>query len=176
MPTPPPTSPIPQFRVGHGYDLHRLESGGTHPLLLAGIELPHEHRIVAHSDGDTLYHAVTDALLGALAQPDIGRLFPDNDPANDGRDSADFVRAAMGRVRDAGFAVANLDCTVILQRPRLAEARDAIRANLARLLEVEVAQVNVKGKSGEHLGPVGEARAVEVHAVVLLVRLPGPQT
>ena len=143
-------------------------------MVLGGVRLAHEKGVVAHSDGDALYHAVTDALLGAVAAPDIGRLFPDSDAAHAGRDSADFVLAAMDRVRAAGWTVGNVDCTVVLQRPRLGEARERMREHLARLLDVEVAQVNVKGKSGEQVGPVGEERAVEVHVVALLVRPVGP--
>ena len=125
---------------------------------------------VAHSDGDALYHAVTDALLGALAQPDIGQLFPNDDPRNDAEDSAVFLAEAARRVAAAGYEVANLDATVILERPKLSPIKDAMRTNLARVLGLPEARVNVKGKTHEKVDAVGEGRAVEVHAVVLLTR------
>lgn len=175
---PPPTNPPqPPFRVGHGYDLHRLEvqapAGPGRPLILGGITLPHTHGPISHSDGDALYHAVTDALLGALARPDIGQLFPDTDPAHESRNSADFLAAAVKTVHDAGWAVANLDATVILERPKVGPHKAAMRQNLADLLQVPLDAVNVKGKTHEKVDAVGEGRAVEVHAVVLLSRRAG---
>ncbi len=161
------------IRVGHGYDLHRLEpvapAGAGRPLRLGGILIPSDRGPVSHSDGDALLHAITDALLGALGAPDIGELFPDVDPANAGRDSADFLRDAARRTREAGMRLTSLDATVILQRPKLAPHKPAIRALLAELLEVEPDIINIKGKTGEQIGPVGEGRAVEVHAIVALV-------
>ncbi len=165
---------IPAFRVGHGYDLHRLEPiaprGPGRPLVLGGVRLEHDRGPVAHSDGDALLHAVTDAVLGALALPDIGQVFPDTDPAHESRDSGEFLRDAVRRAREGGWSVANLDATVILEHPRLAPVKDAIRANLAELLGVPVGRVNVKGKTHERVDAVGEGRAVEAHAVVLLTR------
>lgn len=170
------------FRIGHGYDLHRLEPMGhgspaatgkgqpVRPLVLGGVRLEHDRGPVGHSDGDALYHAVTDALLGAIAEPDIGQLFPDTDPRHDGADSRVFVEEAVRRVRAAGYAVGNLDATVILERPKLGAHKAAMRANLAELLGVDVSRVNVKGKTHERVDAVGEGRAVEVHAVVVLVR------
>ena len=158
------------FRIGHGYDLHRLatpENGGR-PLVLGGVLLQHDRGPVAHSDGDALYHAVTDALLGAIGNDDIGQLFPDNHPDNDGRDSADFVRAAVERVRAAGLCVANLDATVIIERPKLGPVKPTIRANLARLLGVHPNCANVKGKTREGLDALGHNPTVEAHCVVLL--------
>jgi 2-C-methyl-D-erythritol 2,4-cyclodiphosphate synthase len=125
---------------------------------------------VGHSDGDVLYHAVTDALLGAIAAEDIGQLFPDTAAENEGRDSADFVREAVRRVRAAGFGVVNLDCTVILERPKLSPHKAAIRANLAGLLGVPVERINLKGKTHEKVDAVGEGRAIEAHVVVLISR------
>jgi 2-C-methyl-D-erythritol 2,4-cyclodiphosphate synthase len=163
-----------KLRIGHGYDLHRLEprppTGAGRDLIVGGVRLPFDRGPVAHSDGDVLYHAVVDALLGALAQPDIGSLFPDNAPENESRDSADFMRAAMQRVRALGWVVSNLDATVILERPRIGPVKEEIRANLARLLLVSPSQVNVKGKSHERVDAVGESRAIEAHVVVLLSR------
>ena len=169
-------SSTPALRIGHGYDLHRLEplataenpGGGGRPLIVGGVLLEHDHGPASHSDGDVLYHAVTDALLGALALPDIGQLFPDNAPENDGRDSAEFVAAAMARVTEAGYAVVNLDTTVVLERPKLGPHKAAIAANLAGLLRTDVSCVNVKAKTHERVDAVGEGRAIEAHAVVLL--------
>lgn len=159
-------------RIGHGYDLHRLEpirpAGEGRPLILGGVRLEHDRGPVGHSDGDALLHAVTDAILGALGEPDIGQLFPDNAPENEGRDSADFVAAAVERMRAAGWEIGNLDATVILERPRIGGVKTEIRGNLAKLLGVEIGRVNVKGKSHERVDAVGEGRAVEVHAVVVL--------
>lgn len=160
------------LRIGHGYDLHRLEPIGpgsrARPLIVGGITLESPAGPVAHSDGDVLYHAVVDAILGALALPDIGQLFPDNDPENDGRDSADFMTAALKKISLAGYKVSNLDATVILERPRIGPLKETMRSNIARLLNVQVSAVNVKGKSHEKVDAVGEGRAVEAHVVVLL--------
>lgn len=160
------------LRVGHGYDLHRLEPppprGAGRPLVLAGERFQHDLGPVAHSDGDAVYHAVTDAMLGALGLPDIGRLFPDDDPRHAAQDSAVFVREAVGRARAEGWQAVNLDVTVVLERPKLGAARAAMRANLADLLGVGVERVNVKGKTHEGVDAVGAGRAVEVHCVVLL--------
>ncbi len=186
-PSPPPPPPPPPFRIGHGYDLHRLapvrgtpgkgNSGGIpwgdalgRPFILGGVPFDHPTGPIGHSDGDALLHAVTDALLGALAQPDIGQLFPDTDPRHDNEDSSVYVLEAARRVKDAGYRVLNLDCTVILERPKLGPKKDQVRANIARLLGVDVSQVNVKGKTHERVDAVGEGRAVEVHVVVLLTQ------
>lgn len=161
-------------RIGHGYDLHRLEppppAGRGRPFILAGVPLEHSAGPVGHSDGDALYHAVTDAILGALGEPDIGQLFPDTDPRHENEDSRIYIEEAARRMRAAGWSVANLDCTVILEKPRLSPAKERIRANLAARLGVDASRVNVKGKTHEKVDAVGEGRAVEVHAVVVLVR------
>jgi 2-C-methyl-D-erythritol 2,4-cyclodiphosphate synthase len=173
------------FRIGHGYDLHRLapvghrvpgNSGGIpwggdgmgRPFILGGVRVDHPTGPVGHSDGDALYHAVTDSLLGALALPDIGQLFPDTDPRHDNEDSSVYVLEAAKRVRDAGYRVLNIDCTVILERPKLSPIKDDVRRNIARLLGVALEQVNVKGKTHERVDAVGEGRAIEVHVVVIL--------
>ncbi|TVQ32317.1 MAG: 2-C-methyl-D-erythritol 2,4-cyclodiphosphate synthase [Phycisphaeraceae bacterium] len=162
------------LRIGHGYDLHRLEEppprGQGRPLVLGGVRLEHDRGPVGHSDGDALLHALTDALLGALGLPDIGRLFPDTAPENEGRDSRDFLNEAVRRVREAGWGVVNVDCTVILERPKLGAHREAMRANIAEMLGIGVEDVNVKGKTHEKVDAVGEGRAVEVHVVALLMR------
>ncbi len=156
------------FRIGHGYDLHRLEPG--HPLVVCGHRLEHDRGCVAHSDGDVVYHAVTDAILGALGQADIGQLFPDDDPRWKGSDSAVFIEAASQRMQDAGYVLGNLDITVIMQAPKLSPHKAAMMANLTRLLGCDASRVNLKGKTHEHVDALGENRAIACHAVVLLMR------
>jgi 2-C-methyl-D-erythritol 2,4-cyclodiphosphate synthase len=162
------------MRIGHGYDLHRLEpfppAGAGRPLVLGGVRLDHDRGPVGHSDGDALLHAATDAILGALALPDIGELFADTDPRWEGADSAAFLVRAVEEARSRGWRVANLDATVVLERPKVAPHKRAMRENLARLLGVGVDAVNVKGKTHERVDAVGEGRAVEVHVAVLMER------
>lgn len=161
------------IRIGHGFDLHRLEPG--HVLIVGGLRLEHDRGCDAHSDGDVVYHAVTDAVLGALAQEDIGQLFPDNDSRWKAAGSRLFVEEAARRMRDAGYAIGNLDVTVILQKPRLGPHKQAMRRNLAELLGCDISQVNLKGKTHEQVDAVGEGRAVEVHVAALLIRLGSTQ-
>ena len=160
------------IRIGHGYDLHRLEdlspAGNGRPFVLGGVPIEHSRGPVGHSDADVLLHAVTDALLGAIAEPDIGQLFPDTDPRHESQDSADFVHEAMARVQDRGLAVVNLDATVICEQPKIGPHRDAIRANIAKLLGVGIDAVNVKAKTHEGVDAVGAQEAIEAHCVVLL--------
>lgn len=172
-----PASPAPNapdLRVGHGYDLHRLEhlapDGPGKPLIIGGVPLEHDRGALAHSDGDVLYHAVTDALLGAVAHPDIGQLFPDTDERESGRDSSEYVQQAVSRVRELGYRPISLDATVVLERPRIGPHKDTMRANIARLLEMDVQLVNVKGKTHEAVDAVGQGLALEAHCVVLLAR------
>lgn len=139
--------------------------------MLGGVTLVHDRGPVSHSDGDALYHAVTDAILGALCEPDIGQLFPDTDPRHESRDSEVFLAAAVDRARALGWQVANLDATVILEKPKLSPHKEAMRANLERVLGVAGRRaVNIKGKTHEKVDAVGEGRAVEVHCVVLLTK------
>jgi len=154
-------------RIGHGFDLHRLESGRD--LVVCGVTLDHDRGCDAHSDGDVVYHAVTDAVLGALGQEDIGQLFPDNDAAWKDADSAVFVREAAKRMADAGYDLGNLDITVILERPKLGPHKQAMRQNLADLLGCDLSQVNLKAKTHERVDALGENRAIACHVVVLLV-------
>lgn len=160
------------WRVGHGYDLHRLEgrppAGAGRPLVLGGVLLESSRGPIAHSDGDALAHAVVDAILAAIGSEDIGQLFPDTDPSQASRDSMEFLKAAGERMRDAGFELVNVDATVILERPKVSPHKLAMRERMARALGVEVAQVTVKGKTHERVDAVGEGRAVEVHAVALV--------
>jgi 2-C-methyl-D-erythritol 2,4-cyclodiphosphate synthase len=156
------------FRIGEGWDVHALVTG--RPLVLGGITVPHTHGLDGHSDADALLHALTDALLGAAALGDIGRHFPDTDPAFKGADSARLLAEAARRVRTAGWDIGNLDATIIAQAPKLAAHIPAMCVRIAHVLGLEVSQVNVKAKTAEKMGPVGEGRAIEARAVALLVR------
>ena len=160
-----------EFRVGTGFDLHRLEAGRR--FVLGGIEIPFEKGPVGHSDGDALLHAVADALLGAAGLEDLGTLFPDTDPRWKGAASARLLGEVVGRVRSAGWAVVNVDAVVHLERPKIAARRGEIRSNLASLLGVPVDRVNLKGKTAEALGWIGRGEAVAATAVALLVGSPG---
>ena len=147
-------------------------AGAGRPLVLGGVAIPFDRGPVAHSDGDALLHAITDAILGAMGLPDIGQAFPDDDPANEGGESSRFLAFAVRAARERGWGLVNLDATVILERPKLAPHREAIRARVSQILGVDVSRVNIKGKTHERVDAVGEGRAVEVHAVVLLARSP----
>jgi 2-C-methyl-D-erythritol 2,4-cyclodiphosphate synthase len=174
MPPPPPRRFPP--RIGHGYDLHRLEAmapeGAGRPFVLGGVRLEHDMGPVGHSDGDVVYHAVTDAILGALGREDIGQLFPDDDPANEAADSTVFVSAAVARMSGEGYEVGNLDITVICQAPKIAPHKNDIRRSVANALGCDPGRVNLKGKTHEGVDAVGEGRAVEAHAVILLEKSP----
>lgn len=156
------------MRIGHGYDLHALAPGRR--LVLGGVEIQHSHGPIAHSDGDVLLHALADALLGAAALGDIGQHFPDTDPAYAGADSRVLLRRVASLVREAGYGVLNIDATVLAQRPRLAPHRDAMRANIAADLGLDIGAVSVKATTTEGLGPVGRGEAISAHAVCLLAR------
>lgn len=159
-------TPLPPFRIGHGFDLHRLAPGRQ--LVIGGQPIENAWGCVAHSDGDVVYHSVTDAVLGALGMNDIGQQFPDTDPKWRGADSQIFVASAVEQMQTAGYALGNLDVTIILQRPKLSAYKQAIGQNLASLLRCDHKQVNVKGKTHEHVDAVGKGKAVACHAVVLL--------
>lgn len=159
------------FRIGHGFDLHRLEAGRK--LIIGGEQIDHKLGAVAHSDGDVLYHAVTDAVLGALVADDIGQVFPNDDDTWLGADSSIFVAHAAKRMRTAGYTIGNLDITMILQEPKLSPHKIAIRKNLTRLLGCGREQVNVKGKTHERVDSLGEGRSIACHAVVLLIKKQG---
>jgi 2-C-methyl-D-erythritol 2,4-cyclodiphosphate synthase len=153
-------------RVGIGYDSHRFANGG--PLKLGGIEIPFDRHLVGHSDGDAVAHAVTDAILGAAAAGDIGELFSDTDPANRGRDSIEMLGIAVSRVRASGYAVSQVDVTVVAEAPRVAPHRDAMRAVLARALAVAPIAVSVKGKTNEGMGWIGRGEGIACIAVATL--------
>ncbi len=156
------------IRIGLGWDNHRIAAG--RPLILGGVTVPCEFGLDGHSDADVLAHAITDALLGALALGDIGLHFPDSDPRWKGCDSLVFLRHAAGLVREAGYRITNIDSTVILQRPKLKDYRLPIREKLAETLGLDVDQVSVKFKTAEKVGPVGEGLSAEAQALATLVR------
>lgn len=154
------------LRIGLGEDSHRTAPGG--PLRLGGIDVPHNRQLVGHSDADVLLHAVTDALLGAAALPDIGRMFPNTEAANNGRDSAEMLSLAAKKVSEAGFRVVNLDCVVHAQRPKLADYQDAIRHRIAGILGLSPLAIGLKAKTGEGVGPVGNEEIIEARCVALI--------
>ncbi|MGA3023760.1 MAG: 2-C-methyl-D-erythritol 2,4-cyclodiphosphate synthase [Bryobacteraceae bacterium] len=158
-----------EYRFGQGWDVHRIAPG--RPLILGGVIVPCEFGLEGHSDADVLAHAITDAILGALALGDIGMHFPDSDPRWKGCDSLVFLRHARELARQRGFAPVNVDSTVILERPKLKDYRLAIRQKLAEALKLELERVSVKFKTAEKMGPVGEGRSAEAHAVVTLVEV-----
>ncbi|KAF1066236.1 MULTISPECIES: 2-C-methyl-D-erythritol 2,4-cyclodiphosphate synthase [Variovorax] len=156
------------IRVGEGWDVHQLVAGRK--LILGGVEVPHVTGLLGHSDADVLLHAITDALLGGAGLGDIGRHFPDTDAQFRGADSAVLLAEAARRVRAEGWQIGNVDSTVIAQAPKLAPHIPAMRERIAQTLGIAGEQVNVKAKTAEKLGPVGEGRAMEARAVVLLHR------
>ncbi len=157
------------FRIGQGWDTHRIEPG--RPLILGGITVPSDFGLAGHSDADVLFHAVTDALLGSLGLGDIGMHFPDTAAEWKGANSEQFLRHALELVNKQGYALANVDSTIILERPKLKDFRAAIRDNLARVLNLPSASVGVKFKTAEKVGPVGEGRSCEAQAAVLVSRI-----
>lgn len=161
---------FPPFRVGLGYDSHRLGNGG--PLVVGGVEIPAEVHAIGHSDADVLLHALTDALLGSVAEPDIGRLFPDNDPENKERDSRDFLHEAIHRVRHHGMEVGNVDAVILAERPTMAPHIDPIRQAIAGMLDVPVERIGLKAKTGEGIGAIGGSAAIAARACVLIYARP----
>jgi 2-C-methyl-D-erythritol 2,4-cyclodiphosphate synthase len=157
---------LSEFRTGIGWDVHRLAAGRS--LILGGVRIPSEMGLLGHSDADVLAHAITDALLGAAALGDIGLHFPDTDPRWAGADSLIFLKHAAGLVAEAGFAIVNVDSTVILERAKLKDHRTAIRESLAAALGLDVSRVSVKFKTAEKLGPVGEGQSAEAQAVATI--------
>ena len=163
-PLPPPFN----LRIGEGWDVHALVPGRK--LILGGVDIPHSMGLLGHSDADVLLHAITDALLGAAGLGDIGRHFPDTDARFSGADSSVLLAEAMRRVAVGGLKLANLDATVVAQAPKLATYIPRMQEYIARTLGVTLAQVNVKAKTAENLGPVGQGLSIEARAVVLLYR------
>ena len=156
----------PTFRIGEGWDIHALVEG--RPLVLGGVRIEHTHGLLGHSDADVLLHAITDALLGAAALGDIGRHFSDTDPAYKNADSWVLLTQVRELINAAGFNIANIDCTVIAQAPKLASHMPAMCDRIAKALEIEVSQVNVKAKTAEKIGPIGLGQCMEARAIVLI--------
>jgi 2-C-methyl-D-erythritol 2,4-cyclodiphosphate synthase len=159
---------VANFRIGQGYDVHKLVAGRR--LVLGGVEIAHPRGLDGHSDADAVLHALTDALLGAIGAGDIGRHFSDRDPRHKDRASRDFVAEAMAMVRTRGYRVANADVTIHAEEPKLAPHLDAMRAGIAALLGVELEAANVKATRGEGLGAIGRAEGIAAQAIVLLER------
>lgn len=166
MPKGPEFMEPSNIRVGEGWDIHALVPGRA--LILGGVAIPHSTGLLGHSDADALLHAITDALLGAAGLGDIGSHFPDSDPANAGIDSKVLLAKAWQAIGERGWRLLNLDCTVIAQSPRLARHIPEIRASIAQCLGIAEQAVNIKAKTAERMGPVGEGRAIEARAVCLL--------
>lgn len=156
------------LRIGAGYDVHALVEG--RPLVLGGVTIPHECGLTGHSDADVLVHALMDAIVGALREGDIGRLFPDTDPRYAGASSVGLLREVAALMRDRGFRLLDADTVLVLERPRIAPYREAMRTEIARALDVDVAHVGVKATTTEGLGFAGRKEGVAAHAVVLLER------
>ena len=157
---------LPPLRIGEGWDTHALVTG--RPLILGGVTIEHTHGLLGHSDADALLHAITDAVLGAAGLGDIGRHFPDTDARFKGADSSALLAEAVHRVGEAGWQVVNVDATIVAQAPKMAPHIPAMRERIAQALGVEAARINVKAKTAEKMGPVGEGRAIEARAVCLL--------
>ena len=157
------------MRIGHGYDVHRLVA--ERKLILGGVELPFEKGLLGHSDADVLTHAVMDALLGAAALGDIGKLFPDSDPAYEGADSLVLLRRVMEVLAECGYRIGNVDATVLAQRPKLASHIPAMREKLARAMGISAEQVSVKATTEEGLGFTGSGEGIAAHAVALIEKI-----
>lgn len=154
------------IRVGHGYDLHRLEAGSG--VVLGGVKIQCNYRLIAHSDGDVLIHALCDALLGAAAMGDIGKLFPDTDPRFENADSRQLLREVVDRIRSATFEICNVDLTLVAQTPRVSPYTDQMCIGLAEVMQVDRSQVNIKATTNEGLDAVGRKEAIAAHAVALI--------
>ncbi|MCM2372478.1 2-C-methyl-D-erythritol 2,4-cyclodiphosphate synthase [Aporhodopirellula aestuarii] len=165
------SSPSPPFRIGLGYDSHRLGPGG--PLRIGGIDIEQASdgvHAIGHSDADVLLHALTDALLGAIAAADIGRLFPDDAEVNRGRDSRDFVAAAIEKVHETGYAIGNVDAVILAQRPKMAPHIDDMRNAVASMLGCPIDSIGLKAKTGEGVDAVGRSEAIAARVIVMLIR------
>ncbi|MGO1246272.1 MAG: 2-C-methyl-D-erythritol 2,4-cyclodiphosphate synthase [Oceanisphaera sp.] len=157
------------MRIGHGFDVHKF--GGVGPCILAGVAVPYEQGLLAHSDGDVVLHALTDALLGAIGGGDIGTHFPDTDAAYKGADSRELLRQVVAMVKEAGFTLGNADVTVLAQAPKLSPFIHDMVANIAADLQADTSQINVKATTTEQLGFVGRKEGIAAEAVVLLVKV-----
>lgn len=157
-----------EFRTGIGYDLHRLSKGRR--LVLGGVELPSESGFEAHSDGDVLLHAITDALLGAAALGDIGEIFPPSDPQWKDADSTVFLTQARELIESYGYQIGNIDAVVIIEQPKILPHRDRIRKRIAQALGIPTEHISLKAKTAEGVGPIGRGEAAEAHAVAMIWR------
>ncbi len=156
------------LRIGHGYDVHRLKTGRA--LILGGVTIPYDLGLDGHSDADVLTHAIMDALLGAAAAGDIGKLFPDNDEAFRGISSLELLRRVKLHLAEKNYKIVNVDATIIAQAPKLSPYRETMRENLAKVMEVDVEQVSVKATTEEHLGFTGSGEGIAAHAICLIER------
>ncbi len=156
------------LRVGHGYDVHRLKTGRA--LILGGVTIPYDLGLDGHSDADVLTHAIMDALLGAAAAGDIGKLFPDNDEAFRGISSLELLRRVKLHLAEKNYKIVNVDATIVAQAPKLSPYRETMRENLAKVMEVDVEQVSVKATTEEHLGFTGKGEGIAAHAICLIER------
>ena len=156
------------LRIGHGYDVHRLKTGRA--LFLGGVTIPYDLGLDGHSDADVLTHAIMDALLGAAAAGDIGKLFPDNDEAFCGISSLELLRRVKQHLEEKNYKIVNVDATIIAQAPKLSPYRETMRENLAKVMEVDVEQVSVKATTEEHLGFTGKGEGIAAHAICLIER------
>lgn len=166
-----PASPhhAPNLRIGLGYDSHRLGNDG--PLRIGGIDIPAQVHAIGHSDADVLLHSITDALLGAVCEADIGRLFPDNADENENRDSRDFVIAALEKVASHAMRIVNLDCVILAERPKMAPHIDVMRQTVSEMLGIDKSQISIKAKTGEGVGEIGTGKSIATRVVVLLAGL-----
>eukprot|EP01035_Chromulina_nebulosa_P020238 gene20238-26275_t len=159
----------PTIRIGHGFDIHRLIEGTK--LVIGGVTIPYHLGADAHSDGDALYHCVVDAILGALNLPDIGQIFPDNDPKWKGADSSIFMIEAYNRMIERGYRISNLDVTLILQSPKVKDIKPSMKENIVKLLHTADNRVNIKARTHEKVDSIGESKSYACHAVVLLEKI-----
>ncbi len=154
------------MRIGHGYDVHKLVEGRR--LIMGGVEIPYEKGLLGHSDADVLLHAISDALLGAAALGDIGKLFPDTDPQFKGADSLLLMKEVYRNIKDMGYRVVNVDATIIAQKPKMRGYIDSMRENIAKALECDIRDINVKATTEEGMGFTGEGMGISAHAVCLI--------
>lgn len=159
----------PNFRIGIGYDLHRLEE--NRDLIIGGVKIPYEKGLLGHSDADVLVHAIIDALLGALALPDIGTLFPDTDEKYKGADSIELLKKVYSMVKENGYLIGNLDTNIIAQAPKMMPHIPDMKKNLSAVLEIEKEDISIKAKTKENLDAVGEKRAIEAQAIVTVYKV-----
>ena len=162
-------SSTPPFRIGMGYDIHQLVPGRR--LVLGGVEIPYSHGLLGHSDADVILHAICDALLGAAAFPDIGHLFPNDDPRYAGADSLDLLRAVHGALAEAGYAVGNVDACVIAEEPKISPHAPAMKSRIAQALQISLDAVSIKATTNEKIGALGAGKGIACHATALIMRI-----